>query len=103
MLSLTGAARAVISHYSSPPHMPRSAGLRIWRRTDPRRADRRGRTPLAVGIAAEPEKDDVVVQHGGAKVFCEPLAAERLAGAQLDVRKDRDGRTEFVLRNQRCI
>ena len=101
MLSLTAAARSFISRYSSPPTMPATAGLRIARK-EKRRAARNGRPPLAVGMAPEPEDGDIVVEDEGAKVFCEPVAAERLAGAELDIRKHRDGSAEFVLRNQRC-
>lgn len=102
MLSLTATARSFIARYASPPNMPASAGLRISRRAE-RRADRKAHSALKVGMATEPEEGDIVVEEEGAKVFCEPVAAERLAGRELDVRKDRDGSAEFVLRNQRCI
>ena len=102
MLSLTTAARTFISNYASPPYMPWASGLRIAQK-DGQRQDQRERHRLMVSLTVEPEEDDIVVERDGARVFCEPVAAERLAGAELDVRKDREGRAEFVLRNQRCL
>lgn len=91
MLTLTEEAHqavAAISRASAPSHIP---GLRICRRPD--------RPAFAVRRAVRPEENDQVVEQDGARVFLAPIAALKFNDSVLDVRRDGDGRLQFVVRD----
>ena len=89
MLRLTRAAHHVIRDLGSHPALPRRAGLRI--------SLDQPRQQLVVRSAGRPAAGDHVADVDGARLFVGPLAALRLRGRALHVRRDERGRWQFGL------
>jgi iron-sulfur cluster assembly protein len=81
VLAVTQTAIDVIKHIA-----PGEAGLRVYIPGDA--PDRGG---LQVEIAEAPKADDQVVEAGGAHVFLEPRAADKLDDQVLDAVQDASG------------
>jgi iron-sulfur cluster assembly protein len=91
MLILTDKATNVIRSIAERPEYPDSAGLRIAASSGER---------LSATPAGNPEAGDQVVENGGARVFLDADAAERLDDQVLDAILDDQNRVEFVLVGQ---
>jgi iron-sulfur cluster assembly protein len=82
MLTLTSSAvEAVDTLLHSSPEVPDDAGLRIGTA---------GPSQLTIGLVAEPEPGDQVIEEGGARVFVDSGAAPMLENAQLEARQEGD-------------
>lgn len=92
MLTLTPLAHDTLTDLRRMPHVPAGSGLRIRRHE--------GRDGFSVGRARTPGEDEVVVEDDGVRVFLGPVAARRFDRHELDVRRDRTGRLEFVVRGR---
>jgi len=92
MLTLTTEAAARIRGLVERPNHPNGSGLRI---TD----DTSGR--LVLSLAAEPAKDEQVVDTAGAHVFLDQAAAQALDEQTLHARTDAQGRVQFAVGPQR--
>jgi Fe-S cluster assembly iron-binding protein IscA len=94
VLRLTRAAHHVIRDLGSHSALPGRAGLRIS-------LDQR-RQQLVVRSAGRPAAGDHVTDIDGARLFVGRMAAPRLRGGALHVRRDERGRWQFgVLRRAR--
>lgn len=91
VLTLTEEAHRAVTAISRPRSATHRPGLRICRRPD--------RPAFSVRRAVLPNPDDEVVEHDGARVFLEPVAALKFHDSLLDVRTDHDGRVQFVVRD----
>jgi Fe-S cluster assembly iron-binding protein IscA len=79
MLTLTPSAVEAVDALLHNPGVPDEAGLRI------------AATPsseLELGIAAEPEPDDQVIEEGPARVFVDATVAPLLDDARLEAQTD---------------
>jgi Fe-S cluster assembly iron-binding protein IscA len=94
MLVLTDKATNVIRSIAERPEYPDTAGLRI--------AAASGGERLSATPAGNPEAGDQVVENGGARVFLDAGAAERLDDQVLDAVLDDQNRVEFVLVGQQA-
>jgi iron-sulfur cluster assembly protein len=94
MLVLTDKATSVIRSIAERPEYPDSAGLRIAATSSDER--------LSATPAENPEAGDQVVENGGARVFLDADAAERLDDQVLDAVLDEENRVEFVLVGQQA-
>ena len=86
---MTQTAIEVIKHLA-----PGDAGLRVY--TSGGAPDVQA---LQVEVAREPKADDKVVEAGGAHVFLEPRAADRLQDKVLDAVQDEQG-VRFAVTDQ---
>ncbi len=80
MMKMTDEAASLIVSLLTETALPSSAGLRL--RTDPHRGS------LDMSLSAQPRKQDLVVDHGGALLFVTPAVAERLADTTLHAQID---------------
>jgi iron-sulfur cluster assembly protein len=94
MLVLTDKATNVIRSIAERPEYPDTAGLRI--------AATSGGERLSAMPAENPETGDQVVENGGARVFLDADAAERLVDQVLDAVMDEQNQVEFVLVGQQA-
>ncbi|MFD0204142.1 MULTISPECIES: hypothetical protein [Saccharothrix] len=89
MLDIDTTAVQAIDELTTATGVGRQGGLRIATTTRTRDRD------FDLSIQPHPEVDDVIVTHGDARVFLDPLAAQALADKVLDVRKHHAGRVHF--------
>ena len=75
MVDISKDAAGLIRNLVSDSDLPESAGLRL--RTDD------ATHALAMNLEAEPQQDDVVVEHEGAALYVSSRAATRLDGQTL--------------------
>jgi iron-sulfur cluster assembly protein len=94
MLVLTDKATNVIRSIAERPEYPDTAGLRI--------AATSGGERLSAMPAGNPEAGDQVVENGGARVFLDADAADRLDDQVLDAVMDEQNQVEFVLVGQQA-
>jgi Fe-S cluster assembly iron-binding protein IscA len=94
MLILTDKATNVIRSIAERPEYPDTAGLRI--------AASSGGERLSAAPAENPEIGDQILDNGGARVFLDADAAERLDDQVLDAVVDDQNRVEFVLVGQQA-
>ncbi|RLK47363.1 HesB/IscA family protein [Microbacterium telephonicum] len=92
MLTLTENATTAVKNLTA--QLPTdTGGLRISEAAEPGAG-------YAVSLAPAPEKGDVVVEEGGARVFVDPVATVQLDDRVLDARVDGDGSIGFALAQQ---
>ena len=94
MLILTDKATNVIRSIAERPEYPDTAGLRI--------AASSGGERLSAAPAESPEIGDQILDNGGARVFLDAAAAERLDDQVPDAVVDDQNRVEFVLVGQQA-
>lgn len=90
MLTITNKALSVVRTITAHPKLDESSGLRI--------AQQRGTALLGVRAVDRPQPGDVVIEQSGGRVYVGPNAVRRLRGRTLDVRRDSEGRAEFLLK-----
>jgi iron-sulfur cluster assembly protein len=90
MLTLTENATAIVNEITTQPGLTDDAGLRITSAPTPEPS-------FEVTAAAQGEPGDQVVEHGGATVYLDPVAAELLDDKVLDAAVDQTGKVEFAL------
>jgi Fe-S cluster assembly iron-binding protein IscA len=90
MLTLTENASTIVKTLAEQAVGAEDAGLRISS-TNPEN------TAFSVGVAAEPEPADQIVESDGARVFLEPGAALALDDKVLDAALDDRGSVSFAL------
>ncbi|PSL57392.1 hypothetical protein B0I31_102370 [Saccharothrix carnea] len=89
VLDIDTTAVQAIDELTTATGVGRQGGLRISATTQPHDQD------FDLSIEPHPEVDDVIVAHGDARVFLDPLAAQALADKVLDVRRRYAGRVHF--------
>lgn len=90
MLTMTNKALSVVRAVTAHPKLDASSGLRI--------AQQGGTRQLGVRVVQRPRPGDVVIERSGGRVYVAPVVARRLRGRVLDVRRDAEGRVEFLLK-----
>ena len=90
MLTITNKALSVVRAITAHPKLDEFSGLRI--------AQQRGTRLLGVRAVERPQPGDVVIQRSGGRVYVGPNVVRRLRGRTLDVRRDSEGRAEFLLK-----
>jgi hypothetical protein len=91
MLTMTYEALGVVRKFTANPRLDADSGVRIDQRAD--------RSRLQVRAVRRPKPGDVVVEQSGGRVYVGPGAVRRVRDGVLDVRSDRAGRVEFVLKD----
>lgn len=90
MLTLTENARSILNSLTEQPGAEEMNALRIS-------AEGGAQPAFVVAPAGRPEADDLVVEEGGATVYLDPPAAERLGDKVLDAGVDESGNVQFAL------
>ncbi|HEX6235230.1 MAG TPA: hypothetical protein VFZ63_19030 [Jiangellaceae bacterium] len=85
MLTLTTGAVAAIREITQQPGLPEDTGIRIAST-----APSNGSPAFEIGVAAEPEPTDDVVESEGARVFLDPEASVAFEDKSLDADIDQD-------------
>lgn len=85
MLTLTTGAVAAIREITQQPGLPDDTGIRIAAT-----APSNGSPAFEIGVAAQPEPTDDVVESDGARVFLDPEASVAFEDKSLDADVDQD-------------
>lgn len=93
MLLLTTSATTAIRGLLDRHDLPETAGLRISRTGGEE-------SKFSLGAIQSPKAGDLVIEHGGARVFVGPRAAEVLDNKVLDATVETNGRVRFVVTPQ---
>jgi iron-sulfur cluster assembly protein len=93
MLVLTEAAAEVVKSVTDTPQAPDGTGLRITRFTE----EPDSANAIQLAAAAEPGRNDQIVETSGARVFLDPQAAAYLDDKVLDAEVDGQGTVHFTL------
>jgi Fe-S cluster assembly iron-binding protein IscA len=88
MLTITNKALSVVRTVTAHPKLDESSALCI--------AQQRGTRLPGVRAVERPQPGDVVTERSGGRVYVGPNAVRRLRGKTLDVRKDSEGRGDFL-------